>query len=137
MTESLKISLAILQRIPRTWFVSAPQIREQLLDAGYTRSLRSIERQLISLTEQFEIERDTRSKPYGYKWKSNAVGLNLPTLSSHESLLFILAERHLHNLLPPELLRTLDSHFEQAKRTVGIDASEFLLPVDQGNHKKI
>lgn len=118
MSSSLTLSLEILKRIPRGWYVSAPELHAQLSNAGFERSLRSIERQLNSLSEQFEIDRDTRSKPFGYRWKSKATGINLPTLSAQESVLLTLAERYLQNILPTSLTRSLEPHFRQAKRTL-------------------
>lgn len=122
MSDNLKLSLEILRRIPKRWSISAPELRTQLADTGYERSIRTIERQLLTLTEQFEIERDTRSKPYGYKWKENAIGLNMPMMSAQESLLLTLAERYLQNLIPTTLLASLNGYFSQARRT--LDAVE-------------
>ena len=111
-------SLEILKRIPRHWYVSAPELHAQLLDAGFERSLRSIERQLSALSEQFEIDRDTRAKPYGYRWKPNATGISVPMMSAQESVLLTLAERYLQNILPVSLTRSLEPHFMQAKRSL-------------------
>lgn len=118
MSDNLKLSIEILKRIPKRWSISAPEMQEQLANAGYERSLRSIERQLLSISEQFDVERDTRSKPYGYKWKSHAEGLNLPTMSVEENVLFTLADKHLKNLLPEKLHQSLGGYFRHAKSTL-------------------
>ena len=115
MSNNLRLSIEILKRIPKKWKISAPEMQKKLANAGYERSLRSIERQLLNISEQFDIERDTQSKPYGYKWKSQAEGLNLPTLSIEENVLLTLADKHLKNLLPEKLHQSLDGYFKQAK----------------------
>ena len=115
MSNNLRLSLEILKRIPKQWKISAPEMQEKLANTGFERSLRSIERQLLNLSEQFDIERDTQSKPYGYKWKSHAEGFNLPTLSVEENVLLTLADKHLKNLLPAKLYQSLDGYFKQAK----------------------
>ncbi len=115
-TESIQMSLAILRRIPRRpKRVSAPELLAQLKAAGIDRGARSVQRQLKSLAEHFDIECDTRNKPYGYCWKEKAQGFSMPGLSEQESLLLSLAEQHLRNLLPASLLTSMGSFFEQAR----------------------
>jgi len=114
--ETIKTALALLQRIPRRpRRVSAPELHAQLQAVGINRDMRSVQRQLKMLTEQFEIECDTRSKPYGYCWKEKAQGFSMPGLSEQESLLLSLAEQHLRNLLPASLLTSMGAFFEQAR----------------------
>jgi predicted DNA-binding transcriptional regulator YafY len=95
------------------------ELHQQLKDAGIERELRTIQRQLEVLSEHFDIYRDQRSKPYGYRWKEKAAGLALPTLSPQESLLLGLAEEYLKNLLPTKLMKSMDGFFEQARRNLG------------------
>ena len=115
-TESIQMSLAILRRIPRRpKRISGPELVAQLQAAGIDRGARSVQRQLKSLTEHFDIECDDRSKPYGYCWKEKAQGFSMPGLSEQESLLLSLAEQHLRNLLPASLLTSMGSFFEQAR----------------------
>jgi hypothetical protein len=45
------------------------------------RDLSTVQRQLEMLTEHYDIERDDRSKPYGYRWKESAKGLSLPVMT--------------------------------------------------------
>src|SRR3954470_9645634 len=101
--ETVRIVLELLKRIPRNRKVSALELHEQLRAAGLDRDIRSIQRQLETLTEHFEIERDDRDRPYGYRWKERAEGLSLPGLNERESLLLSLAEQHLQNLLPASI----------------------------------
>lgn len=118
--ESVGLAIELLRRIPKHRKVTASELHTQLQEAGYDRNLRTIQRQLDSLSEHFDIERDARSKPYGYKWKPEAKGLSLPVLSRQESLLLMLAEQQLKHLLPTSLLHSLESFFSQARANLDV-----------------
>lgn len=117
--ETVLLALELLRRIPRRHKVTASELHSQLSQAGIKRELRTVQRQLELLSEHFDIERDDRSKPYGYRWKEQAVGLVLPVLSEQESLLLALAEQHLKNLLPVSLMKSMESFFSQARSNLG------------------
>lgn len=117
--DTLLMSLEILKRIPRIGMISAPELQQQLGDAGFVRNLRTVQRQLETLSEHFDIECDDRSKPYGYRWKSHAQGFSLPHLNEQESVLLSLAEQHLRNLLPASLHRSMQGFFDQARVQLG------------------
>lgn len=130
--ESLLLAIELLRRIPRKGRKSAPELQRELENAGFKRELRSIQRQLDTLCQHFDIERDDRGKPYGYRWKERAQGLSIPNLSTQESLLLLLAERHLRPLLPPRLMKSMESFFLQARTRLGDDTA----PLDrQWPHK--
>ena len=113
--ETVLLALELLRRIPRGRKVSAPELHEQLAEAGISRDLRTIQRQLEMLVERFDIERDDRNRPYGYRWKEKAKALALPALTAQESLLLTLAEQHLRNLLPVSLMKSMEPFFSQAR----------------------
>lgn len=113
--ETVLLALELMRRIPRNRKVSAKELHEQLADTEVGRDLRTIQRQLEMLSGYFDIERDDRSKPYGYRWKERARGMALPTLNEQESLLLMLAEQHLRSLLPNSLMKSMDGFFEQAR----------------------
>jgi predicted DNA-binding transcriptional regulator YafY len=117
--ETVLLALELLRRIPRTSKISAPELHAQLADAGLDRDIRTIQRQLEMLSEHFDIERDERSKPYGYRWAANAKGLALPILSPQESLLLTLAEKQLGNQLPAGLMQSMEGYFSQARANLG------------------
>ncbi len=116
--ETVLLAVELLRRIPRSRKVTASELHQQLKDAGIERDLRTIQRQLEMLSEHFEIERDDRSKPYGYRWLEKAKGLTVPNLTPQESLLLQLAEEHLKNLLPARLMKSMSGFFGQAKRNL-------------------
>ena len=121
--ETVLLALEILRRIPRNRKVSTAELHEQLAELGIDRDIRTIQRQLEMLSEHFDIERDDRNKPYGYKWKERAQCLALPMLSEQESLLLSLAEKHLRNLLPSSLMKSMDGFFTQARTNLGPHAN--------------
>lgn len=121
--ETVLLALELLRRIPRNYKVSAPELYEQLAGTGVERNLRTIQRQLEMLSEHFEIERDDRNKPYGYRWKERAKGLALPMLSESESLLLTLAEQQLRSLLPCSLMKSMEGFFAQARSNLGSQSS--------------
>lgn len=121
--ETALLAIELLRRIPRGRKVTAGELHGQLKDAGINRELRTIQRQLEMLSEHFEIERDDRSKPYGYRWLEQAKGLSLPNLTPQESLLLRLAEEHLKNLLPVRLMKSMEGFFAQARRNLGPESN--------------
>ena len=108
-------TLELLRRIPKNRKVTASQLHEQLCAAGFDRDLRTVQRQLEAVSEQFGIERDDRSKPYGYRWRWDAKGFCLPMLTEQQSVLLALAEQQLRNLLPAGLMKSMQGFFEQAR----------------------
>ena len=124
--ETVLLTIEMLRRIPRGHKVTASELHRQLKDAGFDRDLRTIQRQLEMLSEHFEIERDERSKPYGYRWLEQAKGLAVPSLTLQESLLLQLAGEHLKNLLPARLMKSMEVFFNQARRNLGPDSNACL-----------
>lgn len=116
--DTVHLVIELLRRIPRERKITAAELREQLAAAGYPRDLRSIQRHLKHITEQFDVECDDRNKPYGYRWKLKAKGFSLPGMTQHESLLLTLAEQHLRHLLPPRLVTSMDAYFDQARNNL-------------------
>lgn len=113
--ETLQFALELLKRIPRQHKISATELHKQMTDAGWQRDLRTVQRQLDELSQNFDIDRDDRTRPYGYQWKAQAKGLSLPGLNEKESLLLALAEQHLRNLLPAEVMKSMSPFFAQAR----------------------
>lgn len=113
--ETLQLSHELLRRIPKGRTITSQELHQQLMEAGYEREMRTIQRQLETLSEFYDIERDDSSKPYRYRWKENAKGLSLPGLSAQESLLLTLAEQQLRNLLPAKLMNSMQGFFRQAR----------------------
>lgn len=112
--ETVLLALELLRRIPRRGQISATELHEQIEAAGLKRDLRTIQRQLEVLSVHFAIDRDDSSKPFTYRWKEQSAGLSLTSLTEQESLLLLLAKRHLEALLPARLMKSMDGFFRQA-----------------------
>lgn len=114
----MALPLELLKRIPPRTKVTAEQLHKQLQAGGINRNLRTIQRQLKAIAEHFDIERDDRDKPYGYRWKEMAKGFSLPGLGPSESLILAPAEQQLKQLLPANLMKSMDGFFTQARRNL-------------------
>lgn len=78
--DTAVLAIEVLRRIPRCGRIDAPTLHQKLLQDGFDRQIRTIQRQLEMLCQHFEIERDERCKPYGYRWVPGAGSLVLPAL---------------------------------------------------------
>ncbi len=121
--DTARLLIEILKRIPRQRRVTAAELQQQLAAHGFERNIRSIQRHLDTLSAEFGLDRDDRSKPFGYRWKEQAAALSLPGLTAQESLLLQLAQQHLQALLPPRLMRSMEPYFEQAGRNLDAGAA--------------
>ena len=113
--ETLVFTLELLRRIPRQRKISAKELHRQLQEAGLKKGMRTVQRQLKLLSENFDIECDDREKPYGYRWHEQADGFCVPRLNLQDSLLLTLAEQYLRTILPARLMQSMEGFFTQAK----------------------
>ncbi len=119
--DALDTSLAmieLLRAIPRKRFVTANQLAQSLKHSGHQRSMRSVQRLLEQLADHFPIECDTRSKPYGYRWREGAEGFHLPMPTPAESILLRLAQTQLQALLPGSLDGVFQPLFSAARQSL-------------------
>jgi predicted DNA-binding transcriptional regulator YafY len=113
--DTTLLALELLQRIPRHGKTTATELRKDLAAAGFHRDIRSIQRLLDQLADHFpHIERDERTKPFGYSRKAGMGDAFAPRLSEQESMLFLLAREQLAGILPPAVLRALKPAFAAA-----------------------
>ena len=113
--ETLVFTLELLRRIPQQRKITAKELHRQLQEAGLNKGLRTVQRQLKLLSEYFDIERDDREKPYGYRWIEQADGFCIPRLGLQDSLLLTLAEQYLRKILPARLMKSMEGFFTQAR----------------------
>ena len=121
--ETVLLAIELLRRIPRNRKISNQELLEQVESLGFERDERTIQRQMKMLSGHFDIERDDTNKPHGYKWKKNANVLALSMLNEQDSLLLTLAEQHLRNLLPANLMKSMEGFFTQARTNLGPHAN--------------
>ena len=99
---------------------SVAEIHAHVVEKGYDASLRTIERDLITLQELFPLKM-VGSRPQGWLFDRDAPRTLLPGLSSHEALTFYLVEQQLAPLLPPASLAHLAGYFREAKAVLDAD----------------
>lgn len=116
--ESIFVALELLRNIPRNRRVTAQDLHRILHHRGIERSERTIQRLMIQLSDYFDIERDERERPFGYRWHEKAQGWSIPTLNRQESLMLLLAEKHLKNIMPTRVWQMMKNFFEQARKNL-------------------
>jgi predicted DNA-binding transcriptional regulator YafY len=106
--------LRLLPRAPAK--IAVKDLQEQLRDADFTVTTRTVQRDLVDLSTVFPLISDEREKPYGWSWQREASSFDLPGLSIAEALTLTLVEQHLCNQLPPTALDALQPQFRSAAR---------------------
>ena len=110
--------LAMLEHIPpRPRKVTARGLRERLHAAGFEVTTRTVQRDLQRLAVLFPLVSDEPVKPTGWSWSGPV--RDLPTMNLHTALTFVLAQRFLDRLLPPETLSYLAPHVARAEAVLG------------------
>lgn len=105
----------LLKLIPtRAPGLEAKQLTQQLLDAGFSVSKRTVERDLQELSLLFPLQCNEKSKPYGWYWMRDA-SLDIPGVTLAEALSLTLVESQLRQLLPAPLVESLQARFNLAK----------------------
>lgn len=105
----------LLKLIPtRAPGLEARLLTQQLQDAGFSVSKRTVERDLQELSLLFALQCNEKSKPYGWYWMRDA-SLDIPGITLAEALSLTLVETQLRQLLPTPLVQSLQARFNLAK----------------------
>lgn len=119
MTEALFRHWHTLRAIPRfPRKISSSQVAEKLRDRGFTVTMRSVQRDLQKLSQQFPLVVDERSVPYGWYWAAGSEVFDVPGIDLHTALAFGLAAEHLEHLLPHTTYSYLTPHFARAQQVL-------------------
>ncbi|MDD9173772.1 hypothetical protein ERW49_18115 [Aliivibrio finisterrensis] len=111
--EHLSLILELYCRIPQGRKTTAQLLQKELALAGIERDIRTIQRNLELISNYFDVDKDTRDKPYGYSRKLH----QKMVLGLRESIILGLAEVYLRAALPNELSSVIDSAFIQIKNS--------------------
>lgn len=109
--DHIRFAFELYKRIPQSRKVTAQELKRSLDEAGLVRDIRTIQRNLDVVTRYFDVEKDTRDKPYGYSRRSN----QKRTLAAREAIILALAEQNLKEILPAELVGAIASTFTEAQ----------------------
>lgn len=107
----------ILQRVPPRHWIGTTELQKALQHEGIDVNLRTIQRDLVALSNLFPLESNGLS-PQGWRWQPNAPVAQLPQMASSQALTFMMVEQHLHNLLPPSVLDDLRPWFDAARQQI-------------------
>jgi predicted DNA-binding transcriptional regulator YafY len=103
--------LRVIPRLPRV--IGTSELIARLANAGYDVNLRTIQRDLNTLSEVMPLASD-QHKPQGWGWLPNAGQFDIPGLEPQAALAFLMAEVHLHSVLPASTLESLRPWFDTA-----------------------
>ena len=114
----------MLRLIPRHPVkVATSRLVERLADQGYAVTKRTVERDLLTLSEVFPLFSDTRSMPYGWSWQPHAAPFDVPQLTATQALAFVLMQEYLATLLPGSVSTDLEPYFRMARQRLADVAS--------------
>lgn len=94
---------------------TAQQLTDLLADAGYNVAKRTVERDLVTLSNLFPLQCNDKGEPYGWYWTPGA-SAELPGLTLSEALTLQLVEDSLRPLLPTFMLSSLEPRFALARQ---------------------
>ncbi len=109
-------ALSLIPRYPRS--VPTTFIKHVLNEVGFHAPIRTVQRDLESLTLRWPMICDDSGKPFKWSWEPDAKGTMFPVMDPVEALTVALAEQHLKNLLPKNSYRRIETYFKQARQTL-------------------
>ena len=108
--------LRLIPRLPRR--ITVREIHEQLPAADYHVSVRTVQRDLISLSRKFPLSCDEEGRTQCWYWMKDADQLLLPHMTGSMAATLLLARDYLKPVLPAAVLGELDSFFEHASEVL-------------------
>ena len=117
--ETISRQWDILKRIPRhPHSLSTRQIFERLPSVEYDVSLRTVQRDLDSLSRKFPITCNLRGRTHYWSWMKEAPQLEIPRMSGSIATTMLLARDYLKPLLPRAALSELKIYFDHAEEVL-------------------
>lgn len=114
--DTLHRMLALLMLIPRyPRRIATPTLLEKLKEQGYKPDVRTLQRNLLTLSEQFPISCDDSEKPHRWYFDQDYHHA-LPTMDTNEALALVMAEQYLQPLLPSSVLDSLRMSLREAHK---------------------
>ncbi len=110
--------LKLLRWIPEGNWTTASELRHKLQEEGELKvpSIRTLQRDLTLLVDEFGIEFEDDGNTRMYRWASGFQAWTQPNLGEQESLLLTLTQQHLCNLLPANMNTLFDKQFVRAEK---------------------
>ena len=108
--------LNLVPKWPRK--VSTRELRDDLAERGIQVSIRTIQRDLLKISEIFPLENDGSKDIPGWFWSRDADIFDIPSMEPSVALAFKLVQEHLTDLLPFSVLGQLKPYFERASQVL-------------------
>lgn len=106
----------ILRMIPRRGRISTGTILDRLSsECGIDATLRTVQRDLVSLSANFPLESDDQ-RPAGWSWMKDAPALDIPSMDPVTALTFYFADRHISRMLPNGVTAALKPYVQAAEQ---------------------
>jgi len=81
MSDTLMRQWQMLRLVPRhPGEISTAELKQRLADEGFDTTQRTIQRDLMTLSDIYPLTCDDRSKPFGWSWMSEADVLDVPCM---------------------------------------------------------
>jgi hypothetical protein len=117
--RTLERQWLILSRLPKApRKVDVAWIEAELREMGIRVHRRSIQRDLVTLSQVFPLTCDEASKPYGWSWAVDAEAPRLRGMSTHAALLIVLGARVFEPILPRATARFVRAELPFAERVL-------------------
>lgn len=110
--DNLAFHLDLLKQIPYHRKITARELHQQMLALGYTKSLRAVQRALAKLTEEYDIDCDNRTVPYGYRRLGKPPVTQ--SLTGTQAAFIKIATDRLKKSVPANLISAMKPLVEQA-----------------------
>lgn len=94
---------------------TSAELKNRLHDAGHQASKRTVERDLVDLSQLFPLQCNDKGMPYGWYWTPGS-SAELPGISLSEALTLRLVEKSIRPLIPSAMLKSLEPRFNQARQ---------------------
>lgn len=95
--------------------LTALDLQNRLRDAGHDSTKRTIERDLVELSQIFPLQCNDKGTPYGWYWIPGS-SAELPGVNLSEALTLRLVEDSIRPLIPAVMLKTLEARFNLARQ---------------------
>jgi len=119
---TLQRHLLLLLLVPRhPAAVTGRQLVERLADRGHDVTARTVERDLVALSQSYALTADESRKFFAWSWASNATAFALPGLSDASAAAVKLVQPSLGLSLPEVLVKDLGPWFSLADSTLRQD----------------
>ena len=103
----------ILKTFPQKGKISTTALRDRLATYGVETTLRTIQRDLVFLGTEFQLECD-ENNPAGWSWPKDRPAFDISNMDPATALTFTLAQKHLEHMFPRGAMEVLEPYFKAA-----------------------